>query len=91
MKINDVLDFCDLILAQYGNLDVVIFAEFPDQSEFTVNDAFCDLIEIPVSRLGDKTKLVMGLGVGKDVRYEEDQKIKQREKPKLRLIEGGLK
>lgn len=75
MKISDVLDFCDLVLAQYGNLDVLIVTEFPGRSDFALNQIIIELLQVPVSRFSDKTQLIIGMGHGNDVHYDEDKKI----------------
>lgn len=88
MKICDVMDFCDLVLSQYGNLDVVIFAELAERSDFTLNEVFLDLLEIPVSRLSEKSRLVLGMGFGRDIHFNEDQLLKESKvkKSHLRLV-----
>jgi len=85
MKISELLDFCDLVLAQYGNLDVLIFAELDENKEMTFNEATLDLLEVPVSRLSGKKRLVLGVGFGRDINLNEDLQIKK-SKPHLRLI-----
>lgn len=88
MKVTDVLEYCDLILAQYGNMEVIVFTENMERVTYTFNEPILELLQIPVSRLSDKTKLVVGFGFGKDLNFNEDQLIKSTAKTKtiLRLI-----
>jgi hypothetical protein len=88
MKITDVMEFCDLILAQYGNMDVIVFTENAERVTYTFNEPVLELLQIPVSRFSDKNKLVTGFGFGKDLNFMEDEKIKSSAKQKtfLRLI-----
>jgi hypothetical protein len=88
MKVKDVLEFCDLILAQYGNMEVIVFTENDERVTYTFNEPILELLQIPVSRFSDKTKLVTGIGFGKDLNFMEDERIKSSAKRKnfLRLI-----
>ena len=88
MKLTEVMEHCEQILAQYGNMDVIIFTENHENVTFTFNEPVLELIQIPVSRFSDKTKLVTGFGFGKDLNFMEDELIKSAAKPKnfLRLI-----
>jgi hypothetical protein len=86
MKITDVLEYAELVLAQYGNIEVVVFTENPEKGTFTFNEPVLDLLQVPLSRLTDKNKLVVGFGFGKDIHYHEDEKIKEKPKIHLRLV-----
>jgi hypothetical protein len=88
MKVTDVLEYCDLILAQYGNMEVIVFTENMERVTYTFNEPILELLQIPVSRLSDKNKLVVGFGFGKDLNFMEDERIKSTAKTKtiLRLI-----
>jgi hypothetical protein len=89
MQISQFLDFCERVLLNYGNLEAVIYSdddETSDFSLFTITDV--QLIEIPVSRFGYKSRLALGISLGKDIRYEEDARIKgeQRKMPRHLFI-----
>jgi len=88
MRVKDVLEFCDSILTQYGNMEVVVFIENPERVTCTFNEPILELLQIPVSRFSDKYKLVTGIGFGKDLDFTEDERIKSSVKRKavLRLI-----
>lgn len=84
MKILELMDFCDAVLAQYGNMDVLIFSETP---EFRLNHSEVQLIEIPMSMFDSKTGLALGVCLTDDFyKRDKDKVISGREKPKLRIV-----
>jgi hypothetical protein len=84
MKILELMDFCDAVLAQYGNMDVLIFSETP---EFRLNHSEVELIEIPLSMLSSKSGLALGICLTDDFyKKDRDKVVSAREKPKLRIV-----
>jgi len=84
MKILELMDFCDAVLAQYGNMDVLLFSETP---EFRLNHSEVQLIEIPMSMFDSKTGLALGVCLTDDFyKRDKDKVISGREKPKLRIV-----
>lgn len=90
MQISQFLDFCEKVISMYGNLEVVVYSD-TDENDFSLfNVSDVQLIEIPVSRFGYKSRLALGISLGKDIRFEEDMKImnaaKEKKKNHLTLV-----
>ena len=88
MDVKDVLIFFQSILSQYGNIEVIVFTENPEQKTCIFYEPIFELLEIPVWRFYDKTKLVTGIGFCKELNFLEDEHIKSAIKQKtfLRII-----
>lgn len=88
MDVKDALIFCQSILSQYGNIEVVVFTENPEKYNCIFYEPIFELLAIHASRFSDKKKLVTGIGFGEELNFLEDDQIKTAIKRKtfLRII-----